>query len=66
MNKKLKPSELFEGENSGLRKAFDEAVARGEVHTCCNGECNHEIESNMCKPYCRKCGFKFKEELLDK
>jgi len=29
----LKPSELFEGENSGLRKAFDEAVARGE-HKC--------------------------------
>lgn len=19
-------------------------------------ECKHEIESNMCKPYCRKCG----------
>jgi len=25
MNKELKPSELFEGENSGLKKAFDEA-----------------------------------------
>ena len=26
----MKPSEIFEGENSGLRKAFDEAVARQE------------------------------------
>jgi len=24
----MKPSEIFEGENSGLRKTFDEAVAR--------------------------------------
>jgi len=29
----MKPSEIFEGENSGLRKAFDEAVARGETST---------------------------------
>ena len=28
----MKPSEIFEGENSGLRKAFDEAVARGETN----------------------------------
>jgi len=29
----MKASEIFEGENSGLRKAFDEAVARGETYT---------------------------------
>ena len=29
----MKPSEIFEGENSGLRIAFDEAVARGETYT---------------------------------
>jgi len=28
----MKPSEIFEGENSGLRKAFDEAVAREQSH----------------------------------
>jgi len=28
----MKPSEIFEGENSGLRKSFDEAVARGETN----------------------------------
>jgi len=27
----MKPSEIFEGENSGLRKAFDEAVGRGQI-----------------------------------
>jgi len=32
-----KPSELFEGENSSLRKTYDEAV-----HICCDGECNHD------------------------
>jgi len=29
----MKPSEIFEGENSGLRKAFDEAVGREQSHT---------------------------------
>jgi len=29
----MKPSEVFEGENSGLRKAFDEAVAREQSYT---------------------------------
>ena len=28
----MKPSEIFEGENSGLRKAFDEAVGREQSH----------------------------------
>ena len=31
-----KASEIFEGENSSLRKTFDKAV-----HICCDGECNH-------------------------
>jgi len=29
----MKPSEIFEGENSGLRKAFDEAVGREQSPT---------------------------------
>jgi len=29
----MKPSEIFEGENSGLRKVFDEAVGREQSYT---------------------------------
>jgi hypothetical protein len=42
-----KPSEMFEGENSSLRKTYDNCTCK-----------NPQIESNMCEEYCRNCNEK--------
>ena len=57
--KKKKPSEVFEGENSSLRKTFDEATRHQQPEK----KCEHPmIESNMCASYCRICGEVLREQ----
>lgn len=55
----MKPSEIFEGENSSLRKTFDsvqDGVAMSEPRTEESAhECNKNIESNMSPAHCRVC-----------
>ncbi len=43
-----KPSELFEGENSSLRKTFDNSTQNPQEKECCD-KCNSEILAKLAK-----------------
>ena len=49
MSKKIKPSELFEGENSSLRKTFDEATKKQNwAMYCAIHECRNQCSDENC------------------